>query len=69
MGFLSESFDKMINISHPIVGKVLSKIKEGYEEVIGSVAESLAIQIQMMQQEVINANEQLQFSEDKNNKL
>jgi hypothetical protein len=36
---------------------VLSKIKEGYEEVIGSVAESLALQIQMMQQEVTNSNE------------
>jgi hypothetical protein len=47
----------MIIISHPVVGRVLSKIKEGYEEVIGSVAESLALQIQMLQQEVVNSNE------------
>jgi hypothetical protein len=42
LGFLSENFDKIISISHPIVGKVLTKIKEGYEEVVGSVAETLA---------------------------
>jgi hypothetical protein len=33
----------MINICHPVVGNVLAKIKEGYEEVLGTVAETLAL--------------------------
>jgi hypothetical protein len=49
----------MINISHPVVGKAFANIKEGYEEVLGSVTGSLALQIQFMQQEFITANKQV----------
>jgi len=40
---LNDGFNQIISASHPIIGSALSKIKEGYEDLINSVVENLSL--------------------------
>jgi hypothetical protein len=48
---LSDGFNQLINSSHPVVAGALQKIKDGYENFINSMIETLSLQIEMLQTE------------------
>ena len=49
---LSDGFNQMIGSFHPTVGTSLTKIKEGYEELINSIVETLSTQIDYLSSEM-----------------
>jgi hypothetical protein len=43
INILSDGFNQIIGSCHPVVANTLARIKDGYEEMINSIAENLSL--------------------------